>query len=217
MDLCRVPDTDAALAVIVDYKSSGHELDATRLYHGLELQLLAYLGALSHLTDPQGEFNVARLLAAGYFLGRGDGTFTDASSRLAMLSGGVRTGITYGDYDNDGRIDLYVTFIRHPNMLLHQNQDGSFSKKGNEAMPAAQFRALLKQIEDFLRHYGQAIHAGDARVSPFRKGKETACDRCDYRPICRFDPWTELYRVLRPPPKPTEAVVGGKTSGKSRS
>ena len=65
--------------------------------------------------------------APGYFLGHGDGTFTDASSRLAMLGDGVRFGVTYGDYDNDGRVDLYVTFTRRPNALLHQNADGTFT------------------------------------------------------------------------------------------
>ena len=64
---------------------------------------------------------------AGYFLGHGDGTFTDASARLAMLGDGVRVGVTWGDYDNDGRADLYVTFTRRPNALLHQNADGSFT------------------------------------------------------------------------------------------
>ena len=63
----------------------------------------------------------------GYYLGHGDGTFTDASDRLAVLNDGVRVAIAYGDYDNDGRIDLYVTFVRRPNALLHQNADGSFT------------------------------------------------------------------------------------------
>ena len=167
-------------------------------------------------------FNVARLLPAGVF--------------YVSLKSGSKPGLhriearedphdlrieSYqhrGRFDGD-RLDQFdrLSETNGTQFRFSKNQDGSFSKKGNEAMPAAQFRALLKHIEDFLRHYGQAIHAGDARVSPFRKGKETACDRCDYRPICRFDPCTELYRVLRPPPKPTEAVVGGKTSGKRKS
>jgi ATP-dependent helicase/DNAse subunit B len=34
-------------------------------------------------------------------------------------------------------------------------------------------------------------------VDPFRKDKETACKFCDYRAICRIDPWTHSWRVLR--------------------
>ena len=73
----------------------------------------------------------------GYFLGHGDGTFTDASARLAMLNDGIRWAVTYGDYDNDGRIDLYVTFVRRPNALLHQNEDGSFTDVAAEKGVAA--------------------------------------------------------------------------------
>lgn len=64
---------------------------------------------------------------AGYFLGRGDGTFLDRSDRLAMLDDGVRVGVAAGDFDEDGRTDFYVTFVRRPNALLRQNADGTFT------------------------------------------------------------------------------------------
>jgi len=64
---------------------------------------------------------------AGYFLGRGDGTFADRSERLSMLGDGVRVGVAYGDFDEDGRTDFYVTFVRRPNALLHQEADGTFT------------------------------------------------------------------------------------------
>jgi len=34
-------------------------------------------------------------------------------------------------------------------------------------------------------------------VAPFRKGSVTACDHCQYQGICRIDPWTHPFRVLR--------------------
>jgi tetratricopeptide (TPR) repeat protein len=45
------------------------------------------------------------------FRNRGDGTFEDvtASSGLAALPGGYGFGVAVGDYDNDGRPDLFVT------------------------------------------------------------------------------------------------------------
>jgi hypothetical protein len=70
---------------------------------------------------------------SGYFLGEGDGTFTDHSARLSMLSSGVRVGVTYGDYDEDGDTDFYVTFVRRPNALLRQNDDGTFTDVAAEA------------------------------------------------------------------------------------
>jgi ATP-dependent helicase/nuclease subunit B len=77
------------------------------------------------------------------------------------------------------------------------NNDGSLRKGSTEALPHAEFNALLDRVEMQLREMGRAIFSGDAKVDPYRKGGETACKYCDYRAVCRIDPWTHRYRVLR--------------------
>jgi ATP-dependent helicase/nuclease subunit B len=71
-------------------------------------------------------------------------------------------------------------------------------------LPAEEFQVLQEQITAHLRAHGRQIFAGATEVTPFRKGRETACERCDFLPVCRFDAWTQPFRVLRPPPKPVE-------------
>jgi ATP-dependent helicase/nuclease subunit B len=46
VDLWRGPDSDAALAVVTDYKSGGKKLDSLLVENGVQLQLLAYLAAI---------------------------------------------------------------------------------------------------------------------------------------------------------------------------
>jgi enediyne biosynthesis protein E4 len=41
-------------------------------------------------------------------------------------SGYLGIGQAWGDYDNDGWLDLYVTGNLHPNVLYHNGQDGTF-------------------------------------------------------------------------------------------
>ena len=62
-----------------------------------------------------------------------------------------------------------------------RNQDGSLHKGSTEALPRAEFEALLDQVETQLTEMGRAIFAGEATVDPYRKGAETPCQFCDYR------------------------------------
>ncbi len=63
----------------------------------------------------------------------GDGTFTDvtAAAGLGALSNNRAAG--WGDFDNDGYLDLYVVDSgtdpngKGPNYLFHNNQDGTFT------------------------------------------------------------------------------------------
>ncbi len=66
-----------------------------------------------------------------------------------------------------------------------------------EALPQTEFIHLLNDVEARLREMGVSIFSGAAAVDPYRKGSATACDYCDYRPVCRIDPWTHSWRVLR--------------------
>ena len=42
-----------------------------------------------------------------------DGTFTDVAEKAGVTVGGWSTGATWGDYDGDGRLDLFVPGYVH--------------------------------------------------------------------------------------------------------
>ncbi len=65
---------------------------------------------------------------------RGDGTFEDVASD-ARVAGqeGEGTGALAFDYDNDGRTDLYVTYLLRPNLLYRNRGDGTFDEIGAKA------------------------------------------------------------------------------------
>jgi hypothetical protein len=58
----------------------------------------------------------------------GDGTFSDVSaqSRLAQYVG-KGMGLAFGDYNNDGFMDVFVSNDTSPNFLLRNNGDGTFT------------------------------------------------------------------------------------------
>jgi hypothetical protein len=57
---------------------------------------------------------------------QGDGTFRDVTDRAGLADVGWGMGVAAGDYDNDGRTDLYVTCLG-PNRLYRNNGDGTFA------------------------------------------------------------------------------------------
>jgi enediyne biosynthesis protein E4 len=66
------------------------------------------------------------------FRNRGDGTFEDVSEKAGVgdphkLRG---MGVVWGDYDNDGWPDLYVTNDGDPNFLYHNKRNGTFEEAG---------------------------------------------------------------------------------------
>ena len=85
-----------------------------------------YKGVLVELPDSmEGESDFL-------FRNRGDGTFEDVSHKAGVddphrLHG---MGVVWGDYDNDGWPDLYVTNDSGWNFLYHNKQDGTFEEVG---------------------------------------------------------------------------------------
>ena len=65
---------------------------------------------------------------------RGDGTFEDATARAGVGGQeGEALGALSFDYDNDGRPDLYVTYLGRPNLLYRNRGDGTFEEVGAKA------------------------------------------------------------------------------------
>ena len=206
VDLWRDPRADEALAVVIDYKSRARKFDPRKLHHGLELQLLAYLGVLRHLADPQGQFDAGRLRPAGVFYVGLSGARGAVQTRAEGLEGGEAARKEAcqhaGRFDGDALDKFDNRGVSKGDQFKYaKNADGAFSRRGNEAMGQAEFLALLDGVEGHLRRIGRSVYAGEVAASPYRINNETACDFCDYRSICRFDPWREPYNVLRAPPK----------------
>jgi Tfp pilus assembly protein PilF len=58
---------------------------------------------------------------------RGDGTFADVSTASGIAAHrGKGMGLAFGDYDNDGRMDVFVANDTEPNFLFHNEGGGRF-------------------------------------------------------------------------------------------
>ncbi len=55
---------------------------------------------------------------------RGDGTFVEIAAEVGLDVVGFVKGVAWGDIDNDGRPDLYLSRFQEPNLLFHNEGPG---------------------------------------------------------------------------------------------
>ena len=202
VDLWRKPGGKSALAVVTDYKSGGKKLETLLVENGVQLQLLAYLGALRHWHQPQKTFGVERLIPAGAFYVNLRGDFKSGDNRDEVLGEAEALKLAYR---HNGRFDASELrkFDRRPEVTkgdqfnFKLKLDGTLPANSTEALSCKEFTGLLDQVEGQLQRIGEQIFTGAAAVDPYRKGKQTPCEFCDYQAACRIDGWTHEFRILR--------------------
>ncbi len=77
-----------------------------------------------------------------------DGTFADVTEKAGVAGRGYGNGVAVGDYDNDGRADIYVT-SHGPNILYRNRGDGTFEDVTAKAGVAVNLWSTSAAFFDF--------------------------------------------------------------------
>jgi hypothetical protein len=162
------------VAAVADYDNDG-DLD---IYTG------RYLDPRNHL--PTTLFYTRN--GEGNRLYRNDGNFhfTDVTKEAGINETGLTLGVAWGDYDNDGNIDLYVANDFGRDALLRNNGNGTFtdvSKQANAFDPGYGMSATwgdidndgdldmyVSDVHSGQRWYGQAATLNKYLVTSLRQG-----------------------------------------------
>jgi thioredoxin-like negative regulator of GroEL len=158
----QIPETIGGGVAVLDYDGDGW-LDV----------YLVQGGTFPPGSDPSGPEPGDRL-----FHNRGDGTFEDATecAGIARIGRGYGFGVATGDYDNDGRADLFVT--RFGSYLLLRNRgDGTFED--------ATERAGLAGARDWPTSAAFADLDGDGDLDLY---------------VCHYLAWDAVHPTLCPGP-----------------
>ena len=104
-----LPEDVGSGAAFADYNNDGH----------IDLYVVNNPGPLDAEITEASAGNVL-------YRNNGDGTFADVTAEAEVGDRGYGMGCIFGDYDNDGDLDLYVTNYG-PNVLYRNNGDGTFT------------------------------------------------------------------------------------------
>jgi len=180
----------------VDYKTGLNTVKWGRIYHGLALQLAAYLLAVR-----QDAAELASLLklaaepqAAGAFYQRilvppepGEPSVPgEPVDPLAALEPYRRCGL----FNSEVATMLDVTVRpQSKSMFVHvsRNKDGALSSRSGDALAAEEFDGLLDWATRWMKQLGESMLRGDVAVRPYRLSNDSPCSFCDFRAVCRLD------------------------------
>lgn len=187
---------DERLALVFDYKRSfGKSLRLEEVYHGLALQLLAYLLVLrEHGKSLAG----SRMVPGGAFYlpllapyERVDHPSEAQADDFDALGAFRPRGVL--DFDWIDALDPAMGQGRSRAFAAYRGKDG---KPGHlnttDVVPDGKLPLLLDYVRDRLRALATRWLAGDISVTPIVLGTYSPCTDCLYRSVCRVDHVTRL-------------------------
>ncbi len=169
---------------VIDYKSSARPLTVEDAVNGLQVQTWLYAYALS--------------TAWPRFRGT---TGTAAAAYLFPLSHPWVNDDDEVDADQQMRAKLQLKGWCLDDSSVLQAMDSDLTdgtssnlyninfraKKNTGVLPVEDASAVLGLVVENARQALTDMRVGRVAVYPWRDGKETACDRCEYRALCRID------------------------------
>ena len=73
-------------------------------------------------------------------------------------------------------------------MPITLKKDGSFSARGNATLNKETLKMLRHYTNQMIEESAIKITQGQLNINPMKYGERSACDYCQYRGICQFDP-----------------------------
>ena len=169
---------------VVDYKSSAQRLEPSRMWYGLQLQLLLYLKAAT--AAGAGE-------PAGAFYFPVSDPMCDSVQDLkaaaeAAIAKELRLkGVVLADAEVISAMDA-----EEPGFSVEKvfNADGTVSRNAT-AVDREEMGALLRHAQKLAAELAGQIRGGRIAAQPAALGEWNACLYCEYKGVCGLDPKVE--------------------------
>ena len=198
IDIARSEDEDYLR--VIDYKSVPLILTC-ETYHGLKLQLLAYLevvmGNAQRLAgkeaQPGGIYYSGIKQPIINTKGPVDLEYINREMRKKFRLSGLTLAeekvIELSDRGLSGSSEIIPVGLK---------KDGGF-RVNSRIVTREQLEKLRQRFYKVLEEAVVSIRAGEVGIKPYQLGKRNGCAYCRFKPVCQFDPMVgNRYRVLKP-------------------
>lgn len=168
---------------IIDYKSSENSLKEEEIYYGIKLQLFIYLSSLIKNKINKNEVEILPS-AVLYFQIKEEIEKTN-NLENDFLKDYKFYGIIEKNIQENGKIGPIGEISR-----------GKRSSK-TKLIEEDKFKSLLKLSDTIAKEIGQEITKGNINIHPYKYSKNTGCEYCQYKSICKFDILKQDYNYFK--------------------
>lgn len=198
---------------VIDYKSGTTSFDIQSIYYGLQQQLAIYLSAAIDFLRRSNEGK--EVIPAGilYYhiddpiVAKTDEADEDIYKSLKM------NGLVNKDKEIIGLMDSKLKgpdgnlrgSAKSDIIPVDTNKEGEPSKRSSVA-DRRQIESLLSYVNRKLIDDKNNILQGDTRLNPYRTADRVACEYCEYKSACGFDPRLPGYSYRNLAKRPVEEL-----------
>ena len=195
----RWNDQDETWLRVIDYKSGLSELNLSRLYFGLQLQLIIYLAAALG----RGENHPA---GAFYFKVADPVVESESRDPEAVEGERVKELRLSGLYINDQAVLKAMSPGVDKIVNLTLKSDGT-PQSSASMLDEDGFALLIRYAIEAAARMTDEIAAGKTGIDPKKMSGFCSCDKCDWKNVCQQDPLLGgMPRTLTPAVKQKEVL-----------
>ena len=181
---------DCVYVQIIDYKSGNKDIDYTKLYYGLQIQLLVYMRAVCAWAKTQ--YPDRRIVPVGmYYFHLNDQLAQVNTTEISeqeiddlKCKNSRLNGLTIEDPERIRLIDNTAGAV----LPLTPKKDGTF-RDTKALVSESGFTSVCDYAMQVAAELGKKMYSGNIEVNPYRIDQtHEACTYCQYAGICMFDP-----------------------------
>lgn len=214
MDLAHTEDS--VYVKIIDYKSGATVFDLTKLYYGLQLQLILYLSAALELTQKANPDKKAIPAGVYYYniknpVVEKPQTGQSPEDLLFAVEQSVLEELRMNGLSNASPEVLQLidhTEAKKSAVIKNLTRDASGSPAGTSLVAAGEeMEQLCRYSKKKATTLCREMLSGEIPVNPYSYKDQTGCDYCSYKGICGFDTGVPGYRYRKLQPLTSEEVL----------